>query len=80
MDKTPVKKPAGPANKGLRIVARKDLFRRCGRAFGAEPVVIPLTDVSAGEVEILKAEAQLVVVDVDIEPPKDAAPAEKGKK
>ena len=70
MAKALEKKPAGPADKGLRIVARKDVFRRCGRTFGAEAVTIPLADLTQEDVTALKDEPQLVVVDVDIEPPK----------
>lgn len=60
---------AGPANKGLKIVARRDHFRRAGRAFGAEPETIPLTELTAEEVETLKTEPMLLVVEVDIEAP-----------
>lgn len=66
MAKPQVKKAAGPADKGLRIVARKDVFRRCGRAFGAEPIEIALTNLTEDEVAILEAETQLVVTRVDI--------------
>lgn len=69
MAKTQVKKAAGPADKGLRIVARKDSFRRCGRVFGIEPVVIALADLTEEELELLKNERQLLVAEVDIEPP-----------
>ena len=68
MTKPQVKKAAGPADKGLRIVSRKDAFRRCGRAFGVEPVVIALADLSDEEVDLLKAEPQLLVAEVDIKP------------
>jgi hypothetical protein len=66
MAKTPAKKPAGSADKGLKIVARKDSFRRCGRVFGAEPTVISLADLSEDDVTTLKDEPQLVVVECDM--------------
>ncbi len=68
---------------GIRVVARGAQFRRCGREFGAEPVEIPLTDLKPGkgkepgDLDILRAERQLVVVDVEIEV--DAAEAEAAK-
>ncbi len=71
-------KAAKTTVKGVRVVARGEQFRRCGRVFGTEPVEIPLADLKPGksrkgetpepsELEILRAERQLVVVDVDIE-------------
>lgn len=63
----PNKKPAGSADKGLRIVARPQAgFRRIGRHFGPDGETIPLSELTAEEVETVKAEAQLVVVEVDI--------------
>lgn len=64
----PTKKtPAGPADKGLLIVARPQAgFRRIGRHFGPDGETIPLSDLTEDEVATLKAEAQLVVVEVDI--------------
>lgn len=59
-------KPAGPANKGLKIVSRPATFMRCGRQFSGHPTVIALADLSADEVDRLKAEPQLVVTEVDI--------------
>lgn len=59
--------PAGPADKGLRIVSRSDQgFRRCGRFFGPEGVTLPLSELTEDEVETLREERQLVVVDVDL--------------
>lgn len=56
--------------KALRVVSRKEGFRRAGRAFGAEPVEIPLSDLKKGEIEALKGEPMLVVTEVEIDPPK----------
>lgn len=64
--KNPNHKPAGPASKGLQVVARPASFMRCGRQFTAEPTTIALSDLSADEVQRLKDEPQLVVTEVDI--------------
>jgi hypothetical protein len=69
---TAKKKPAGPANKGLRIVARVDGFRRAGRAWPAAGVDVPFDELDADQVEALKNESMLVVSEVDIE----SAPAD----
>lgn len=68
-------KAAGLQTKGLKVIARRDSFRRCGRVFGGEAVVIPLSDLTEEQVEQLKAEPLLVCQEVDIEPP---AAEEKG--
>ena len=52
--------------KGLRIVARTEGFRRIGRAFSAEPVEIPLSELKDDQVKALANERELVVVAVDI--------------
>jgi hypothetical protein len=71
-------KAAGPATKGLRITSRSEKgFRRCGRAFGPDGTVVPLSELTEEEVDTLKAERQLVVVEVDIESDKGA---DKGAK
>lgn len=63
-------KSAGPATKGLKVVSRRESgFRRCGRNFSAEGTVVPLSELTDEEVETLKAERALVVVEVDIEAP-----------
>lgn len=63
----PATKPAaGPADRGLRIVSRPPRFLRCGREFGPEPRTIPLSELTDEEVERLKAEPLLVVIEVDI--------------
>ncbi|MBK1614993.1 hypothetical protein CKO44_16105 [Rubrivivax gelatinosus] len=64
--------------KGLRIVSRKEGFRRAGRAFGAEPVEIPLSDLKKAEIEALKDEPMLVVTETEIEPLKAAEPTKAG--
>ena len=67
----------GPAGKGLRVVAKKDGFRRAGRVFTGDAQVIPYEDLTAEEVEQLTTESMLVVMEVDL--PK-AAEAETAKK
>ena len=60
--------PAGPDTKGLRVVSRSEQgFRRCGRSFGVEPTVIPLSELSDDELEMLKGERNLVAIEVDLE-------------
>lgn len=62
--------------KALRVTARRDSFRRCGRKFGAEPVDIPLSELKKGEAETLKADKQLVVQEVEIAGDESAAEGE----
>ena len=60
-------KPAGPADKGLRIVARPQQgFRRAGMSFSAEGATVSLSELTEEQVADLRAEPQLVVVDVDM--------------
>lgn len=63
---------AGPETKGLRIVAKREGFRRAGHAFGSEPLTIPLSKLTPDEVEQLENDRMLVVVRVDIEPVAEA--------
>lgn len=65
-------KAAGPATKGLRIVARPPTFRRAGFTFTAEAQTIPLSDLSDEQVALLQSEANLVVSEVDIPAPADS--------
>lgn len=63
-------KAAGPADKGLHIVSRSAQgFRRAGREFGPDGTRIALSELTGSELEALRNEAQLVVVDVDMPPP-----------
>lgn len=68
--KTPKAAPAGPAGKGLRVVAKVDGFRRAGRPWEGTTVV-PYADLTAAQVEALQGESMLIVDEVDIKP--DAA-------
>jgi hypothetical protein len=67
------KKAAGDAGKSLKVIARPERFRRCGREFGAEPTLIPLDELSEDELATLQAETKLVCEIVDT----PAAEAEK---
>lgn len=61
-------KAAGPATKGLKVIARRDTFRRAGYVFSGEPTVIALDALTDEQVEQLKSEPLLVVQEVDLEP------------
>lgn len=58
---------AGPATKGLRVVARPDSFWRGGLQFTKEPRTIPLSELTPAQVEEITEEPLLVVTEVDIE-------------
>lgn len=45
---------------GLRVTGPKQGFRRAGRSFGAEPVDIPLAELSDEEIAALEEEPNLV--------------------
>lgn len=65
----PKKDPSksGKTVPGLRIVAKREGFRRAGRQFGATPTDIPLSQLTKESIESLKGEPMLVVTDVEIE-------------
>lgn len=65
-------KAAGPSTKGIQVIARPATFRRAGYAFSAEPTVIPLSDLTDDQLELLRNEPQLVCQDVDIPAPAEA--------
>jgi len=64
-------KTAGPATQGLKIVSRPASFCRAGRQFTSDPTIIPLSELTPDQAEALKAEPNLVVTEVDIEPADD---------
>jgi hypothetical protein len=66
-------KPAGPATKGLKVTARPASFRRGGHTFSGEPKTIPLSELSAEQVEQITTDPNLVVQEVDIEEPAEQA-------
>jgi hypothetical protein len=61
--------------KGIRVLARRENFRRAGRVFGSQPTDIPVADLKRGELERLRADPSLLVVDVEIAAPAEAARA-----
>ena len=65
-NKTP--RAAGPETRGLKVVARRDTFRRAGHVFGSEPKTLALSDLTEDQVDAIKGDSQLVVQEVDIEP------------
>lgn len=70
-------KAAGPATKGLKVVSRPASFRRGGHTFTADPTVIPLDKLTEEQVEQITGDKNLVVQEVDIEPPAEEKPAKK---
>lgn len=76
--------------KVLRVVAKREGFRRCGRRFGGEAVDIPVSELKPGapakdgraatpsELEMLTSDPGLVAVQAEIEVDEpDTAPAKK---
>lgn len=69
------KMPGGPTGKGLKVVPKREGFRRAGHVFSGEGKTIAYADLTEGQVAQLKAEPMLVVMEVDLpkeEPVKDA--------
>ncbi len=60
----PIVTVEAPAATHLHICARVDGFRRCGRAWPAAGVVVPMADFSADDLSRLRAEPELIVVEV----------------
>lgn len=53
-------------NKALRVIAKREGFRRAGRVFGSEPADIPIVDMSEAEYLALTTEPMLVTYLVDL--------------
>lgn len=67
-------------SKGLRIVAKREGFRRAGFVFGTQAETIALTDLDEDQEAALRKEFMLVVVDIALPTPgAPEAPAEKAK-
>jgi hypothetical protein len=66
---------AGPAGKGLKVVPKRDGFRRAGHVFSGEGKTIAYADLTDDQVEQLKGDPMLVVIEVDL--PAEEAAAEK---
>ncbi|BCB26471.1 hypothetical protein SKTS_13570 [Sulfurimicrobium lacus] len=48
----------------LRVAARVNGFRRCGRAWPSAAVTVPASDFSGEQIDILKRDPELVVTEV----------------
>lgn len=60
---SPTKATEGPQD-ALRIAARVNGFRRCGRAWPASGVTVPKSEFSTDEIEILLSDPELVVIEM----------------
>lgn len=54
---------------GLRISAKTAGFRRAGRAWGTAPEDVPVSAFDKAQIAQLKAEAGLMVAEIEIEVP-----------
>lgn len=52
--------------KGLRITAKREGFRRAGRAWSMTPTDVTLADLSDEEISALKAETMLTVEEITL--------------
>jgi len=52
----------------IAVSTKRGTFRRCGLRFGVEPILIDLDALSAAEIELLKNEPNLIVVDAQVPP------------
>lgn len=60
-------KSAGPADKGLRVIARNTQgIRRAGRHWPAEPTTIGLDKLTEDEAQAIRDEPALIVDEVDM--------------
>lgn len=57
---------AGDATKGLRVIAKRDGFRRAGHVFSGEAKVLALSDLTEEQADAIRAESMLVVSEIDI--------------
>jgi hypothetical protein len=63
-------KAAGPATKGIKVVSRpQGGFRRAGRSFSAEGSTLALSELGEDDLQQLRDEPNLIVVDVDLPAP-----------
>jgi Mu-like prophage FluMu N-terminal domain len=68
MAKNDKAKPAGAATKGLKVIAKRDGFRRAGHVFSGEAKVLPLSELTEEQADAIRAESMLVCTEVEIEP------------
>lgn len=53
---------------GLRITAKRDGFRRAGRAWSAAATDVPARELTKEQIASLKSEPMLLVTDIEIAP------------
>jgi hypothetical protein len=59
--------PAGPADKGLRVIARNPQgMRRAGRYWGPAAETVSLADLTEDQAEAIRGEPALIVDEVDM--------------
>ena len=61
--------PAAPKTKtvpGIRVVAKTDAFRRCGRAWAKAGTDLPVANLKKADLAALRAEPNLTVTDIEI--------------
>lgn len=61
----PEEKPEIPAGPTVIVIAAQPARRRIGRAFGPEPVAIPLADLTDADIAALRDDPLLAVSVVD---------------
>lgn len=63
------KTPTPTKTQALRVVSKSPLgtLRRAGFVFGAEPVTLPLAELSAEQEQAIRAEPLLVVTEIELE-------------
>jgi hypothetical protein len=59
---------------GLRVISKRDGFRRGGHTFGSEPKVIALADLSKQQFETISSEPMLFVTEVPLPVPEPSSP------
>lgn len=65
--------------KVLRVVARKDSFRRAGFQFGSDAVHIPMDQLSKAQLNAIVQDRQLVATELEVDPETlDPTPGDKG--
>lgn len=68
-------KKAGEATKAIEVIAKTEVFYRAGRQWGQNPTVVPLDELTEGELQELRDEPMLIVRDVDIKAEGEATAA-----
>ena len=62
----------------IRVIAKKDGFRRAGRSWSGT-TEIPASELSQGQIEALKAEPNLVIDEIDVDEAGEDKPAKPAK-